>query len=126
MFSKKPVSVFLATTKAEDCLGFYTKTMGLSLTDNDPYALVFDLNGAELRISKAPDFTPHVFTVLDWQVDDLAETMAHLRDKGVTFEIFDGFGQDEDGVWTVPNGATQIAWLKDPDANLLSISKRAN
>ena len=126
MFCKKPVSIFLATTKAEDCLEFYTKTMGLPLTDNGPYALVFDLNGAELRISKVPNFTPHPFTVLDWQVDDLAASMAHLRDKGVTFEIFDGFGQDDDGVWTVPGGQTKIVWFKDPDANLLSISLRAD
>ena len=121
-----PVSIFLATTKEEDCLAFYTNVMGLTLEDNNPFALVFSLAGAELRISKVSDFTPHPFTVLDWQVDDLPASMAHLRDKGVTFEIFDGFGQDEDGVWTVPNGATQIAWFKDPDANLLSISKRAD
>ncbi len=124
MFSKKPVSVFLATTKEEDCLAFYTKAMGLPLKDNGPYALVFDLNGAELRISKVKSFTPHPFTVMDWQVDDLDAAMSHLLDNGVVFEIFDGFGQDENGVWTVPEGQTKIAWFKDPDANLLSISLR--
>lgn len=126
MFSKNSVSFFLATSKVEDSLVFYTKTMGLPLVENSPHALVFDIKGAELRVSKVKSFKPLPFTVIDWQVDDLETAMAHLLKHGVTFEIFDGIGQDENGIWTVPGGQTKIVWFKDPDANMLSISLRAS
>lgn len=125
MFANCEVSVFLATTKPEACLEFYTKTMGLELVEDGEYALVFSLKGAELRISKVPAFTPHPFTVLDWIVDDLDAAMTLLESKDVKFEIFKGMGQDERGVWQVPGGETRIAWFKDPDDNVLSVSQRA-
>ncbi|RZV43669.1 MAG: VOC family protein [Acidimicrobiales bacterium] len=123
MFGKFPVSVFLATSNEERCQEFYQNTLGLSLVDNNPYAIVFELNGVELRISKVPSFTPHPWTVLDWQVDKLATAMAALIDKGVEFERFAGMHQDDDGIWTTPDGV-KIAWFKDPDGNVLSVSKR--
>lgn len=125
MFAKCEVSIFLATTKPETCLEFYTKTMGLALAEDGEYALVFKLKSLELRISKVPDFTPHPFTVLDWIVDDLDAAMTLLESNGVKFEIFKGMGQNERGVWQVPNGQTKIAWFKDPDGNVLSVSQRA-
>ncbi len=109
----------------EACLEFYTKNMGLELVEDGEYALVFKLKSLELRISKVPAFNPHPFTVLDWMVEDLDVAMNLLERKGVTFEIFKGMGQDERGVWQVPNGKTKIAWFKDPDGNVLSISQRA-
>lgn len=125
MFAKCETSIFLATTKPDECLAFYTKTMGLELAEDGEYALVFKLKSVELRISKVPAFTPHMFTVLDWIVDDLNAAMTLLESKGVTFEIFKGMGQDERGVWQVPDGQTKIAWFKDPDGNVLSVSERA-
>jgi len=125
MFASCEVSVFLATTKPDKCLEFYTKTMGLKLTEDGEFALVFELKGAELRISKVTDFTPHPFTVLDWQVKDLDAAMTLLSGRGAKFEIFKGIGQDERGIWQVPGGDTKIVWFKDPDGNLLSVSQRA-
>jgi len=45
-----------------------------------------------------------------------------LGAKGVKFEIFDGMGQDELGVWSAPSGA-KVAWFKDPDGNILSLTQ---
>jgi len=125
MFAMCEVSIFLATTMPDACLEFYTNTMGLELAENGEYALVFKLKSAELRISKVPAFTPHPFTVLDWIVDDLDAAMTSVESKGVSFEIFKGMGQNERGVWQVPDGETKIAWFKDPDGNVLSVSERA-
>ena len=47
-----------------------------------------------------------------------------LRDRGVSFSIYDGLGQDADGVWTAPDG-TKVAWFADPDGNVLSLSQTA-
>ena len=58
---------------------------------------------------------------------DLAEAMKaadELKKSGVKFEIFGFFKQDELGIWTAPNG-DQVAWFKDPDGNILSVSHHA-
>jgi len=45
-----------------------------------------------------------------------------LSGRGVSFEIYDGFGQTDQGIMTFPNGA-KVAWFKDPDGNLLSLDQ---
>ena len=67
-----------------------------------------------------PELTPQGFTVLGWKVDDIAATIAALRESGVEFHRYDGMDQDDDGVWTSPSGA-RIAWFGDPDGNTLSL-----
>ncbi len=104
---------------------FYETVLGLPLKDDNPYALVFDLHGVELRISKVPGFTPFPWTVLDWQVEDIAASMKLLTANGIEFVRFDGIDHDADGVWTTPDGQAKIAWFKDPDENVLSVSERS-
>lgn len=57
-----------------------------------------------------------------WEVEDIATQIAELRQRGVILEHFDGIPQDETGVWTTPEGA-KVAWFKDPDGNLLSLTQ---
>ncbi len=79
-------------------------------------------NGVRVRLAKTPDFTPAGFTVLGWQVADIKTMVTALMQKGVTFERFPGLEQDEMGIWTAPSSAS-IAWFKDPDGNILSLSQ---
>lgn len=123
-FSQAPTSFFLATADSEAAKRFYADVMGLEMTEDSEYAVVFKLADAELRISKVPSFTPFPWTVLDWQVGDIREAMAKLKEGGVSFERFDGVDHDDDGVWAVPGGGAKIAWFKDPDGNVLSVSQR--
>lgn len=123
MFKSLDVSIFLATIKPEKCLAFYTQVMGLDLREENEFALVFELKGVELRISKVSTFNTMPFTVLDWQVPDLSNVMDKLENNGAKFEHYDAMGMDERNVWSSPDG-TKIAWFKDPDGNILSISER--
>jgi hypothetical protein len=50
--------------------------------------------------------------------------MKELRERGVTFEKYKGFSQDEARVCTFPDG-TRVAWFKDPDGNTLSVTQFA-
>lgn len=118
-------TVFLATRDAAASRVFYEEKLGLNLTENDAYALVYQLAGIELRFSKVPEHTPQPFTVLDWQVDDIKAAQATLSDKGVAPLIFDGMGQDETGIWDSPDGGARILWFKDPDGHVLSVSQRS-
>lgn len=122
--SAKP-TLFLATSDAEAARAFYEGQLGLALEADDAYALVYQLAGTELRLSKVPNHTPLPFTVLDWQVANISEAHKALSGKGVEFAIFEGMGQDENGIWTSPDGGARILWFKDPDGNVLSVSERA-
>lgn len=121
--SAKP-TVFLATANAEAARDFYEQKLGLALEADDPYALVYQMAGTELRLSKVPNHTPLPFTVLDWQVPSISEAHATLAANEVAFTIYDGMGQDENGIWTSPDGGARILWFTDPDGNVLSVSER--
>jgi predicted enzyme related to lactoylglutathione lyase len=62
------------------------------------------------------------YTVLGWTVADIEAAVDELAGRGVTFNRYDGMGQDDRGIWTAPGGA-RIAWFKDPDGNTLSVSQ---
>ncbi|HEY1478407.1 MAG TPA: hypothetical protein VGF46_00160 [Gaiellales bacterium] len=62
------------------------------------------------------------YTVLGWRVPDIAETIRALREAGVVFTRFAGMEQDELDVWVAPGGS-RIAWLSDPDGNVLSLQQ---
>jgi catechol 2,3-dioxygenase-like lactoylglutathione lyase family enzyme len=115
---------FLTTTNPEKARAFYSGILGFRFVVDDGFALVFDANGTMIRIAKAQAFTPAQGTVLGWQVDDMAGAVLELKKQGVVFEQFNlqFLKQDADGVWTAPGG-DQVAWFKDPDGNVLSISK---
>jgi len=115
------VGAFLCTCDRRAARTFYGGTLGFTLIQEDDYALVFDLNGTALRISPVKDFTPQPFTVLGWRVADVPASVKALTEAGIQFARFDGLEQDGLGIWS-PGGAIKVAWFKDPDGNILSVS----
>jgi len=104
---------------------FYRDTLGLTLlSEEPPFALVFDANGIMIRLGMAKQHTPAQGTVLGWQVPDIVAAVNELVEAGVRFERynFNWMKQDELGIWTAPTGA-KVAWFKDPDGNILSLSE---
>lgn len=79
------------------------------------------LNKAKIT-AFAAKVTPPPFTVLGWEVESIAATMAALAGGGVTSERYPFMQQDEAGAWLAPSG-TRVAWFKDPDGNLLSLAQ---
>lgn len=124
MLSSEKLVAFVSTTNADRARAFYRDKLGLRLVSEDNFALVFDSGGAPLRVSLAQEIVPAKYTVLGWDVKDLRATVLELKKAGVTCEIFGFFKQDELGIWTAPNG-DQVAWFKDPDGNMLSVSHHA-
>jgi catechol 2,3-dioxygenase-like lactoylglutathione lyase family enzyme len=114
---------FVATRDPARAREFYEQTLGLRLvSDERPFALVFDLHGIMLRVTPVRELTTAPYTVLGWEVPDIAEAAQALQTGGVVFQRYRGLEQDELGVWTSPSGA-KVAWFKDPDGNTLSISQ---
>ena len=117
---------FVVTSQAEKAKTFYGDVLGFRLISDDNFALVFDANGTMIRVGKGPTFTPAQGTVLGWEVEDIHAAIADLAPRGVHFEQFNlpFMKQDELGVWTPPNG-DKVAWFKDPEGNVLSVSQHA-
>jgi catechol 2,3-dioxygenase-like lactoylglutathione lyase family enzyme len=104
-------------------ISFYRDILGLRLVSEEPpFALVFEANGIMLRLGMAKELPPAHGTVLGWQVPDIAAVVGGLVQQGVRFERYEEMGQDELGIWTSPTG-TKVAWFKDPDGNVLSVSQ---
>lgn len=121
LMESKPMS-FVATCDPARARAFYESVLGLGFVADEAFALVFDNAGTMLRIQKVGDLTPHPFTALGWQVHDIAAAVAELAGRGVRFERFPGMPQDDHGIWAAPDGAL-VAWFKDPDGNVLSVTQ---
>jgi len=122
MLGSTRIIAFVPTRDAEKSKAFYVDILGLRFVKDDGFALVLDANGTTVRVAKVPEYTPAQFTILGWEVTDIEKMATSLKEKGVYFEIFGFFKQDELGIWTAPNG-DKVAWFKDPDGNTLSISQ---
>jgi catechol 2,3-dioxygenase-like lactoylglutathione lyase family enzyme len=121
--AQQDLLAFVPTCDPDRAKKFYRDTLGLPLVSEElPFALVFDLRGTMLRVTIVEKLNPAPFTVLGWRVTNIAVAVNALRIAGVKFECFPGMQQDELGVWTSPNGA-KVAWFKDPDGNTLSLSQ---
>jgi catechol 2,3-dioxygenase-like lactoylglutathione lyase family enzyme len=116
------IVAFVATRNADRSRAFYADELGLRFVSDDGFALVFNIGGTMLRIARVQEHTPAPFTVLGWEVEAIERTVADLNAKGVAFERFPGMSQDHLGIWAAPGGA-KVAWFKDPDGNVLSVSQ---
>ena len=111
-----------AVDDLEKAREFYGETLGLktSVLDEENGLLSLHLaDGRDTLVYRKPDFEPASYTILNFRVDDIDETVDGLAARGVRFERYDGFDQDEKGV--VRSGGPQIAWFKDPAGNILSV-----
>jgi catechol 2,3-dioxygenase-like lactoylglutathione lyase family enzyme len=117
------IVAFVTIVDVEKAKTFYRDTLGLTLVNEEPpFALVFDANGIMLRLSMAKERPPAQGTVLGWRVPEIGTAVRELTSAGVSFERYDFLTQDEQGIWTSPSGA-KVAWFKDPDGNVLSLSE---
>jgi catechol 2,3-dioxygenase-like lactoylglutathione lyase family enzyme len=115
--------IFIMTSDRARAKAFYIDKLGLNLVAEDPFAATFDLNGIPLRLSDTGPFTPSPHTIMGWQTDDIETKVRELTKKGVKFEVYEGFGQDERGIWSAPGGGAKVAWFLDPDGNNLSLTQ---
>lgn len=116
------IVAFVPITDGDRARAFYEGVLGIRFVKDDGFALVFNANGIMVRAAKMKEVQPVQFTVLGWQVPDIEKMVRGLKEKGVHFEIFGFFKQDELGIWTAPTG-DKVAWFKDPDGNILSVSQ---
>jgi catechol 2,3-dioxygenase-like lactoylglutathione lyase family enzyme len=113
---------FIPTTDYDKARAFYEGKLGFTFLSLDQFALVMTVGGHMIRIAKMPNFTPLQGTILGWEVADITGVVNWLKDRGVSPEKYPFVQDRELGIWTTPNG-DKVAWFKDPDGNVLSVSQ---
>lgn len=124
MLRSSAVIAFVSTTDLNRGREFYERTLGLRVVGQNDFACVIDANGTMLRLTAAGSVATPGYTVLGWNVADIAGTVTDLAGRGVIFNRYDGMEQDDSGVWTTPGG-DKVAWFTDPDGNVLSLTQFA-
>lgn len=102
---------------------FYSEVLGVEVIDN-PMGLI-DLHiagGYKILVYPKPNHEAATYTVLNFMVKNIDETVDALIKKGITFEQYSGQMQtDEKGIVRGENYGPNIAWFKDPAGNILSV-----
>lgn len=101
---------------------FYGETLGIEteVLDAENGLLSIHLaGGRDTLVYQKADFTPATYTILNFPVEDIDKAVEELASRGVEFEEFDGFDQDEKGI--ARGAGPEIAWFRDPAGNILSV-----
>jgi catechol 2,3-dioxygenase-like lactoylglutathione lyase family enzyme len=113
---------FVPTKDSQAARAFYEGKLGFQFVSEDQYALVLRADQSTIRIAKGQNFTPAPYTVLGWEVLNIRAVVTWLKERGVILENYPFVQDRELGIWTTPAG-DQVAWFKDPDGNVLSVSQ---
>jgi catechol 2,3-dioxygenase-like lactoylglutathione lyase family enzyme len=99
---------------------FYEGTLGLNVSEANDLLTLHLAGDRDTLVYPKPDFTPATYTILNFLVDDVEEAVDGLVARGVRFERYDGFDQDERGISRIEGGPA-IAWFTDPAGNVLAV-----
>jgi catechol 2,3-dioxygenase-like lactoylglutathione lyase family enzyme len=101
---------------------FYGETLGLrtSVIDEEVGLMTLHLGGGrDTLVYVKPDHVPATYTILNFPVADIDAAVDELTARGVAFQRYEGFDQDEKGV--MRGAGPDIAWFTDPAGNILSV-----
>ena len=103
---------------------FYRSRLGLEIKQHPEHDVLLVNTGGDTRfmIYFKEDHTPAIFTVLNFNVDDLESVVGHLSEQGVSFEKLEG--TNEKGIAEM--GPTKAAWTRDPSGNWIGFFEGMN
>jgi catechol 2,3-dioxygenase-like lactoylglutathione lyase family enzyme len=119
MLAKSKAYSGFAVKDIEQAKKFYGETLGLDVSDENGLVTLKLSGGRDTLIYPKPDFEPATYTILNFPVEDIDAAVDELKQRGVRFERYDGFDQDEKGI--MRDEGPPIAWFKDPEGNILSV-----
>lgn len=122
MLGRMTVMAFVPVSDLERASTFYGSVLDLELVTSVPGVVaVFDAGGTALRVTAVDAHVAAAWTVIGWAVPDIDATLRQLAEKGLEPDSYPGMTGD-DGTWTAPGG-DRIAWFRDPDGNVLSLTQ---
>lgn len=120
MFANTKAFSGFAVPDLQQARAFYEGTLGLSVSEENGVLTLHLAGGRDTLVYPKPDHTPATYTILNFPVPDIDEAVGELAARGVNFERYEGFGQDERGISRGEDGPP-IAWFEDPAGNILAV-----
>jgi catechol 2,3-dioxygenase-like lactoylglutathione lyase family enzyme len=109
-----------AVPDIEAARAFYADTLGLETSVDDGLLTLRLAGDRPTLVYPKPDHVPANYTILNFPVGDIDAAVDDLAARGVRFERYDGFEQDDKGISRAAGGPP-IAWFKDPAGNILAV-----
>lgn len=100
---------------------FYGDTLGLRVSEANGLLTLHIAGDRDILVYPKDTHTPATYTILNFPVDNIDEAVDQLAARGVRFERYEGFEQDERGIARAAAGGPPIAWFTDPAGNILSV-----
>jgi catechol 2,3-dioxygenase-like lactoylglutathione lyase family enzyme len=119
MFTNTKAFSGFAVEDVQKAREFYGETLGLETSEEHGLLTLHLAGDRDTLVYPKPDHTPATYTILNFPVDDIEKAVDELASRGVRFERYDGFEQDERGIFR--GGGPFIAWFRDPAGNVLSV-----
>jgi catechol 2,3-dioxygenase-like lactoylglutathione lyase family enzyme len=122
MFANTEAFSGFAVPDLKQAKEFYGQTLGMRVSDVDEQNGLLRLHIAgsrDILVYAKPDHTPATYTILNFPVDDIERAVDTLIERGVTFEKYEGFEQDDKGIFR--GEGPLIAWFTDPAGNILAV-----
>jgi catechol 2,3-dioxygenase-like lactoylglutathione lyase family enzyme len=121
MFTNTKAFSGFAVDDVQKAREFYEGTLGLKVTEENDALTLHIAGDRPTFVYPRPDHTPAEYTILNFPVDDVEQAVDELTARGVQFEHYEGFEQDDKGIFR--GDGPLIAWFKDPAGNVLSVIK---
>ena len=110
-----------AVPDVEKAKEFYGKTLGLKVSEDHGMLRLHLSGGNNVLVYPKPNHVPATFTILNFPVNDVDQTVDKLSKRGVHFEIYDKPDLKTDQKGIMRGRGPAIAWFKDPAGNILSV-----
>ncbi|MGH8871416.1 MAG: VOC family protein [Acidimicrobiia bacterium] len=120
MFNKTKAFSGFSVDDIAEAKKFYEETLGLDVSEEYGMLTLHINQGGDIMIYPKENHSPATYTILNFPVDDVDQAVDQLSERGVVFERYEGFAQDEKGVARGDQGPA-IAWFTDPAGNILSV-----
>lgn len=122
MFENTKATNGFAVDDIDEARRFYGETLGIGIAElSEEFGLISLrlAGGRDTLVYRKDDFVPATYTILNFEVGDIDAAVDALGSKGVAFERYEDFAQDEKGIARGPGPS--IAWFRDPAGNILSV-----
>jgi catechol 2,3-dioxygenase-like lactoylglutathione lyase family enzyme len=120
MFSNTKAFSGFAVDDLEAAKKFYGEVLGINVSEDNGLLTLRLAGDRDTLVYPKPGHQPANYTILNFPVPDIEAAVDELTSRGVTFERYEGFGQDGKGIARNPEGPP-IAWFTDPAGNILSV-----
>jgi catechol 2,3-dioxygenase-like lactoylglutathione lyase family enzyme len=119
MFTNTKAFSGFAVDDVDKAREFYSEALGLEVSEENGLLTLQIAGDRPTLVYPRPNHTPADYTILNFPVDDIDQAVDDLTARGVQFERYEGFDQDDRGIMRAEG--PPIAWFKDPAGNVLSV-----